>query len=69
MLLLVGMIIDGIAAMILVMPTLLPIATEQFGISPYQFGVVVCLTLVLGLLTPPVGSGLTRAPATLFWRR
>lgn len=57
-LLLVGMIIDGIAALILVVPILLPIATQQFGISPYQFGVVVCLTLVLGLLTPPVGAGL-----------
>ena len=57
-LLLVGMIIDGIAALILVVPILLPIAQDQFGISPYQFGVVVCLTLVLGLLTPPVGAGL-----------
>ena len=57
-LLLVGMIIDGIAALILVVPILLPIATQQFDITPYQFGVVVCLTLVLGLLTPPVGAGL-----------
>ncbi|CAH1042237.1 TRAP transporter large permease [Halomonas sp. TD01] len=57
-LLLVGMIIDGIAALILVVPILLPIATQQFGITPYQFGVVVSLTLVLGLLTPPVGAGL-----------
>lgn len=57
-LLLVGMIIDGIAALILVVPILLPIATQQFDITPYQFGVVVSLTLVLGLLTPPVGAGL-----------
>ncbi|WP_375057479.1 TRAP transporter large permease [Zobellella sp. DQSA1] len=57
-LLLVGMVLDGIAALILVVPILLPIAQLQFGISPYQFGVVVCLTLVMGLLTPPVGAGL-----------
>ena len=57
-LLLVGMVIDGIAALILVVPILLPIAQLQFGISPFQFGVVVCLTLVMGLLTPPVGAGL-----------
>ncbi|UTW14165.1 TRAP transporter large permease [Marinobacterium rhizophilum] len=57
-LLLVGMVIDGIAALILVVPILLPIAQQQYGVSPYQFGVVVCLTLVLGLLTPPVGAGL-----------
>ncbi|WP_346299935.1 TRAP transporter large permease subunit, partial [Halomonas sp. BM-2019] len=37
-LLLVGMIVDGIAALILVVPILLPIATQQFDISPYQFG-------------------------------
>ncbi|KPQ22420.1 MULTISPECIES: TRAP transporter large permease [unclassified Halomonas] len=57
-LLLVGMVIDGIAALILVVPILMPIAENQFAISPYQFGVVVCLTLVMGLLTPPVGAGL-----------
>ena len=57
-LLLVGMVIDGIAALILVVPILMPIAEARFGISAYQFGVVVCLTLVLGLLTPPVGAGL-----------
>lgn len=63
MLLLVGMLIDGIAALILVVPILLPIATQQFGISPFHFGVVVCLNLVLGLLTPPVGTGLFVASA------
>ncbi len=57
-LLLVGMVIDGIAAIILITPILLPIATGSYDISPYQFGVVACLNLVLGLLTPPVGVGL-----------
>ena len=57
-LLLVGMVIDGIAAIILITPILLPIAIGSYDISPYQFGVVVCLNLVLGLLTPPVGIGL-----------
>ena len=57
-LLFVGMLIDGIAAVILISPILLPIATNDYDISPYQFGVVMCLNLVLGLLTPPVGVGL-----------
>lgn len=57
-LLFVGMLIDGIAAVILIAPILLPIAMNDFDISPYQFGVVMCLNLVLGLLTPPVGVGL-----------
>lgn len=58
MLLLVGMVIDGIAALIMVVPILMPIAVDVFGIDPYHFGVVVCINLVLGLLTPPVGAGL-----------
>ncbi|WP_085309846.1 TRAP transporter large permease [Planktotalea arctica] len=57
-LLCVGMLIDGIAAVILVTPILLPIAMNNYDIDPYQFGVVMCLNLVLGLLTPPVGVGL-----------
>ena len=57
-LLCVGMLIDGIAAVILITPILLPIAMNDYNISPYQFGVVICLNLVLGLLTPPVGVGL-----------
>jgi len=57
-LLCVGMLIDGIAAVILIAPILLPIAMNDYNISPYQFGVVMCINLVLGLLTPPVGVGL-----------
>jgi len=57
-LLAVGMILDGIAALILVVPILLPIAQSQYGIDPFHFGVVICINLVLGLLTPPVGAGL-----------
>lgn len=57
-LLFVGMVLDGIAALILVVPILLPIAQEHYGIDPFHFGVVVCINLVLGLLTPPVGAGL-----------
>ncbi len=62
-LLFVGMLIDGIAAVILVTPILLPIAIQSYDISPYQFGVVISLNLVLGLLTPPVGVGLYIASA------
>ncbi|SFA61360.1 TRAP transporter, DctM subunit [Paracoccus halophilus] len=57
-LLVVGMLLDGIAAVILITPILLPIAMNDYDISAYQFGVVMCLNLALGLLTPPVGVGL-----------
>ncbi|MGG4606057.1 TRAP transporter large permease [Paenalcaligenes sp. Me131] len=63
LLLLIGTVLDGIAALILVVPILLPIAVGEFGINPFQFGVVICLVLVLGLLTPPVGTGLFVASA------
>lgn len=58
LLLLVGTVIDGIPGLIMVVPILLPIATEVYGIDPLHFGVVVSVTLILGLLSPPVGIGL-----------
>lgn len=64
LLLVVGMFFDGIAALIIVVPLLLPIATRQFGIDPFQFGVIICLNLAIGLVTPPVGTGLFVASAT-----
>ncbi len=57
----VGMIIDPIPALILIVPVMLPVAMDVYGINPFHFGVVVCLNLVLGLLTPPVGTGLFTA--------
>ena len=57
-LLIVGTVIDGIPGLIMVVPILLPIATEVYGIHPLHFGVVVSINLILGLLSPPVGIGL-----------
>lgn len=62
-LLLVGTILDGIAALIILVPIFLPIATGSYGIDPIQFGVIVSITLTIGLLTPPVGAGLYIAVA------
>ncbi|MBP1732507.1 MAG: hypothetical protein H6Q55_2936, partial [Deltaproteobacteria bacterium] len=39
----------------IVTPVLVPIAASV-GIDPVHMGVVVCLNLVLGLITPPVGA-------------
>ena len=58
LLLVVGTVIDGIPGLIMVVPILLPIATEVYGIHPLHFGVVVSINLILGLLSPPVGIGL-----------
>jgi tripartite ATP-independent transporter DctM subunit len=58
LLLAVGMVLDGIAALILLVPILLPVATQVYGINPYHFGVLICINLTVGLLTPPVGAAL-----------
>lgn len=60
-LLLLGTFMDPIPAIILIVPVFLPVAVSVYGIDPFHFGVVVCLNLTLGLLTPPVGSGLFTA--------
>lgn len=59
----IGMVIDAIAALIIIVPLLLPIAVSTYGLDPIAFGVIVSINLVLGLLTPPVGAGLFIASA------
>lgn len=60
-LLLIGTVLEPIPAIILTAPVLLPVATAAYGIDPVAFGVILCLNLALGLLTPPVGAGLYTA--------
>ena len=54
-LLLLGMFLHASAAIIVVVPMLLPLAREM-GIDPVHFGVIVCLNLGIGQQTPPVAS-------------
>lgn len=54
LLLVIGMFIDTVSALIILTPVLLPISMAA-GIDPLFFGVIVCLTLSLGAITPPVG--------------
>ncbi|HEX9719316.1 MAG TPA: TRAP transporter large permease [Ramlibacter sp.] len=53
-LLVVGTFLEPGAAIVLLMPMLLPLS-QAMGIDPMQFAMVVILTLTLGLITPPVG--------------
>lgn len=53
-LLLIGMLLEPVAALLIMVPILLPVA-RQYGIDPLHFGVIMILNLVIGLLTPPVG--------------
>ena len=54
-LVLVGCILDNIAAMIMIAPILAPVAAN-YGIDPLHFGFVFVLSSVIGMLTPPVGA-------------
>jgi len=55
LLLILGAFIDATALLLITVPILLPVATE-FGVDPIHFGVVAILALMMGLLTPPVGT-------------
>lgn len=50
----VGTFMDAIPAMILFVPVILPTAT-QFGMDPVHLGLIVVMTLAVGLVTPPYG--------------
>src|SRR5699024_11320804 len=55
LLIILGAFIDATAVILITVPVLLPIAVE-FGVDPVHFGVIMILNLMIGLLTPPVGS-------------
>lgn len=54
-LLILGIPIETAPALVIVTPVLAPIAAAV-GIDPVHMGIVICLNLVLGLVTPPVGA-------------
>lgn len=54
-LLIVGMFLEGNAAMIILVPLLAPIATH-FGINAYQFAIMFIFNLAIGALSPPMGT-------------
>ena len=54
-LLVMGMFLEGGAALIIVAPLLIPVI-QQLGISPIHFGIVCIVNIMIGGLTPPFGS-------------
>ena len=57
LLLAIGAVMEGNAAIIIFTPILLPVITAA-GIDPVHFGLIVVINLAIGLLTPPVGISL-----------
>jgi C4-dicarboxylate transporter DctM subunit len=51
-----GAVLEGVPALIMTVPILLPIAL-QFGIDPVHFGIILIANMGIGLFLPPVGLG------------
>jgi tripartite ATP-independent transporter DctM subunit len=54
---LMGALLEGLPALLIFGPLLLPLA-PQFGISTLQFGVVMIIAMGLGAFSPPLGVGI-----------
>ena len=55
LLLVVGMFIEGGAALVILAPLLVP-AVTAFGVDPLHFGMIFIVNIMIGGLTPPFGS-------------
>jgi tripartite ATP-independent transporter DctM subunit len=56
-LIVMGSILEGAAALIIFGPLLMPVAV-QLGIGPLHYGVVLVIAMGIGLFAPPLGLGL-----------
>jgi tripartite ATP-independent transporter DctM subunit len=49
-----GLVIDTLPALIILVPVLGPLS-DQFGLNPMYFAIMIVLNLTIGMITPPVG--------------
>ena len=56
-LILMGSVLEGAAALIIFGPLLMPVA-KQLGIDPLHYGIVLVIGMGIGLFAPPLGLGL-----------
>jgi tripartite ATP-independent transporter DctM subunit len=56
-LIVMGSVLEGAAALIIFGPLLVPVAS-QLGIAPLHYGVVLVIAMGIGLFAPPLGLGL-----------
>lgn len=57
-LLILGCFLDAISIFYIMIPLILPIATQTFGIDPVQLGIIFTVNLAIGQITPPIGVNL-----------
>jgi tripartite ATP-independent transporter DctM subunit len=55
LMLILGTVIDATAILVLTVPILMPIGLD-YGVDPIALGVLLIVSLMIGLLTPPVGT-------------
>lgn len=60
LLLIVGTFLETLAAIVILTPILLPVATS-LGVDPVHFGIVMIVNLAIGFVTPPLGANLFMA--------
>ncbi len=53
--LVLGCFIDSLALVLLTIPIFYPIAVDTLGYDPIWFGVIIVMTVAMGVITPPVG--------------
>ena len=53
--LILGCFLEGLAIMVMAVPVLMPLL-RQAGIDPLHFGVMFVLNIMIGTITPPVGT-------------
>lgn len=67
--LIIGCFVDVTAAVIVLTPVFAPLGAS-YGFDPIHFGIIMCISLVYGNVTPPVGlllfitAGLAKCPVT-----
>ncbi|HZK71582.1 MAG TPA: TRAP transporter large permease [Clostridia bacterium] len=67
LLLVIGCFLESIATILIMTPILFPIILEM-GIDPLQFGIIMCVNICIGTMTPPFGvclfvsSGISGVP-------
>jgi C4-dicarboxylate transporter DctM subunit len=67
LLLVVGCFVESLATIVILTPILFPLITN-LGVDPLHFGIILCINVAVGTLTPPFGvclfvaSGITGIP-------
>jgi C4-dicarboxylate transporter DctM subunit len=63
LLLIVGCLMETLSSIVILAPILIPIGIE-LGLDPLRLGMIFCINLIIGIITPPFGVNLFTAVST-----